>query len=43
MELSTNLGAIFRAVAGLGVDAVLLSPTCAVAVACWELGRTDPL
>ncbi len=25
----TNLGAIFRAVAGLGVDAVLLSPTCA--------------
>lgn len=25
----TNLGSIFRAVAGLGVDAVLLSPTCA--------------
>ncbi|MGI5214808.1 TrmH family RNA methyltransferase [Plantactinospora sp. CA-290183] len=25
----TNLGAIFRAVAGLGVDAVLLSPSCA--------------
>ncbi|MDG4799852.1 RNA methyltransferase [Micromonospora sp. WMMD980] len=25
----TNLGAIFRAVAALGVDAVLLSPTCA--------------
>lgn len=25
----TNLGAIFRGVAGLGVDAVLLSPTCA--------------
>jgi tRNA G18 (ribose-2'-O)-methylase SpoU len=25
----TNLGAIFRAAAGLGVDAVLLSPTCA--------------
>jgi tRNA G18 (ribose-2'-O)-methylase SpoU len=25
----TNLGAIFRGVAGLGMDAVLLSPTCA--------------
>ncbi|WP_238161638.1 TrmH family RNA methyltransferase [Micromonospora endolithica] len=25
----TNVGAIFRAVAGLGVDAVLLSPSCA--------------
>jgi len=25
----TNLGAIFRAVAALGVDAVLLSPSCA--------------
>jgi tRNA G18 (ribose-2'-O)-methylase SpoU len=25
----TNLGALFRSVAGLGVDAVLLSPTCA--------------
>ncbi|WP_020522097.1 TrmH family RNA methyltransferase [Catelliglobosispora koreensis] len=25
----TNIGAIFRVVAGLGVDAVLLSPTCA--------------
>jgi tRNA G18 (ribose-2'-O)-methylase SpoU len=25
----TNLGAIFRGVAGLGIDAVLLSPTCA--------------
>jgi tRNA G18 (ribose-2'-O)-methylase SpoU len=25
----TNLGAIFRAVAGLGLDAVLLSPSCA--------------
>ena len=25
----TNLGAIFRCAAGLGMDAVLLSPTCA--------------
>jgi tRNA G18 (ribose-2'-O)-methylase SpoU len=25
----TNIGAIFRGVAGLGMDAVLLSPTCA--------------
>ncbi|GAA2639552.1 RNA methyltransferase [Dactylosporangium fulvum] len=29
MNSHTNLGAVFRSVAGLGVDGVLLSPTCA--------------
>ncbi|MEJ3750536.1 RNA methyltransferase [Actinomycetes bacterium KLBMP 9797] len=29
MQLPTNLGAIFRSAAALGVDAVLLSPSCA--------------